>query len=154
MGIIKTASDIMGVLPENTLTLIDKVHVGKTGVNYLFKLTNPKLEVGKVYDFNFNIDRRKALRVSFTEEGNGEFALFGTYKNDKRIVSEGFYKYLLHQDNISLVLRIVITDKVDFEFLDKALFEVVVRGLDISEPLTYTGTDIRDANIVFGEPDE
>lgn len=138
----------MGIALENSLIEVEKVSIGSKGVNYLFKVVNPKLEVGKVYDFSFNIDRRKAQTVSFIEEGYGEFALFGRYKNTTRIISEGTFKYLQHKENISLLLRIVITDKVDFEFLEKASFELVVKGLEQSEPLTYLGTKVSKANIV------
>lgn len=143
MSIITTASGIMGFSEENSLRMLDKVPVGATGINYLFSVVNPTMEVGMAYDFNFVIDRRKAQKVSFTEDGRGEFALFGHYKGESRIITEGQFRYLLHRDNIKLLLRVPLTDKVDFEYLAKASFELVVKGLTQSETLIYTGTDTR-----------
>lgn len=152
MSIITKASGIMGIVPENDLILLQKVHVGKAGVNYLFKVDNPHLEVGNAYDFNFQIDRRKALKVSYTEDGHGEFALFGHYKNTTRKITEGTFRYLLHKDAIKLMLRVPLTDKVDIEFIEQASFEFIVKGLEESEPLSYLGVEVKPLSSVLGTP--
>lgn len=140
MSILTTAQEHMQLNPPNKLVKVSEVPLGKDGVNHLFRLVDPDLQLGWDYDFTFLINRKRSTDISFTEDGYGEFALFGKYKNTTRTISNGFFQYRKYQEDIKLTLRIGMTYAVDLDFLKEAQFDFIVKGLTTSEPLIYTGT--------------
>lgn len=139
-----------GLQVENILRPLQEVPVGLKGKNLMYAIDNPSMEHGYVYDYNFMIDRKRAERVSYEEDGEGEFALFGHYKNTTRIIVEGRFKYRLHQDHIKLMIRIPIDDKIDLEFMKNARFEIIMKGFEKSEKVSYLGTTKRTIESIKG----
>lgn len=132
----------MNIQTTNILTKPNVVRVGSKMdlTNYIFTLSNPNLIQGMTYDFTFNIDRLRSNSINTREVNEGDFVLQGTYKDTTRTITKGEFGYLKLKDNVSLVLRVVITDKVDIEFLEKSTFVLMIRGLKEDEKLSFIGS--------------
>lgn len=142
--------DSLGFSLFNTLTLMTKVSVGKKGLNYVFAVNNPSMTIGHVYDFVFILDRRKAEEVSLGYNGEGEFSLFGHYKSDHKQLCTGWFKYKQERSQQELPLRVVFNKAIDPEYIKNAKFELIVKGLTVSEPIVYSRTEKHTINEVLG----
>ena len=149
--LFEQAMETSGIQVTNILKPLQEVRVGKNGKNLMFSIVSPNFEYGKVYDFRLQIDRRHAERVSYVEDGEVEFAIFGHYKNTTRKIIEGRLVYRLTREVLTAIVRFPMGERfIDDEFLKKARMEIIFKGFEVGEQVSFLGTSVRPIEEIMG----